>query len=156
LVASWNNVIPDKGEILPIDKGRIIRSIGTRLHEALVTANEVEDSDPTLGITVADDRYMKPLDVDNVCQLADEHSVLYTVDEHLFLVRVEEGSIGSVGDHALHFLSFDACWTMASSNADPWSSPTPISSPQHSLSSTNRLEITPFISEERFCDSPSG
>jgi 1-deoxy-D-xylulose-5-phosphate synthase len=117
-----NNQIPDKGEILPIGKGRIIRrpgglnneasamrgktrkdrvailSIGTRLHEALVAANEVEDADPTLGVTVADARYMKPLDVDLVRQLADEHSVLITV---------EEGSIGGFGDHVLHFLSLD-------------------------------------------------
>jgi 1-deoxy-D-xylulose-5-phosphate synthase len=71
------------------------------LHEALVAANEVEDFDtfdPTLGVTVADARYMKPLDVDLVRELADEHSVL---------IMVEEGSIGGFGDHVLHFLSLD-------------------------------------------------
>eukprot|EP00527_Entomoneis_sp_CCMP2396_P004008 CAMPEP_0198149536 /NCGR_PEP_ID=MMETSP1443-20131203/47094_1 /TAXON_ID=186043 /ORGANISM="Entomoneis sp., Strain CCMP2396" /LENGTH=743 /DNA_ID=CAMNT_0043814613 /DNA_START=94 /DNA_END=2325 /DNA_ORIENTATION=+ len=117
-----NDEIPTKGEILPIGKGRIIRrpggvshsqsatrgksrkdrvailTIGTRLHEALVAANEVEDMDPTLGVTVADARFMKPLDVDLVRQLADEHSVLITV---------EEGSIGGFGDHVLHFLTLD-------------------------------------------------
>jgi 1-deoxy-D-xylulose-5-phosphate synthase len=117
-----NNEIPSKGEILPIGKGRIIRrpggfsneqstvrgktrkdrvailSIGTRLHESLVAANEIEELDPTLGVTVADARYMKPLDVDLVRELADEHSVLITV---------EEGSIGGFGDHVLHFLSLD-------------------------------------------------
>lgn len=117
-----NDEIPAKGEILPIGKGRIIRrpggfsneesamrgksrkdrvailSIGTRLHEALVAANEVEATDPTLGVTVADARFMKPLDVDLVRQLADEHSVIITV---------EEGSIGGFGDHVLHFLSLD-------------------------------------------------
>ncbi len=110
------------GELLPIGKGRIIRrpggfsnkesamrgkerkdrvailSLGTRLHEALVAANEVEDLDPTLGVTVADGRFMKPLDVDLVRQLADEHSVLITI---------EEGSIGGFGDHVLHFLTLD-------------------------------------------------
>jgi 1-deoxy-D-xylulose-5-phosphate synthase len=114
--------IPAKGEVIPIGKGRIIRrpggfssqqsatrgksrkdrvailSIGTRLHEALVAANDVEDMDDTLGVTVADARYMKPLDVDLVRQLADEHSVLITI---------EEGSIGGFGDHVLHFLSLD-------------------------------------------------
>lgn len=75
-----------------------ILSFGTRLHEALVAANEVEDLDPTLGVTVADGRFMKPLDVDLVRQLADEHSVLITI---------EEGSIGGFGDHVLHFLSLD-------------------------------------------------
>ena len=111
-----NDEIPAKGEIIPIGKGRIIRkpgsndrgksrkdrvailSFGTRLHESLVAANEVEESDPTLGVTVADARFMKPLDVDLVRQLADEHSVLITV---------EEGSIGGFGDHVLHFLSLD-------------------------------------------------
>ena len=109
------------GEILPIGKGRIIRgpggfgkdstsrgkerkdrvailSIGTRLHEALVAAQEVEDMDENLGVTVADARYMKPLDVDLVRQLADEHSVIVTV---------EEGSIGGFGDHVLHFCALD-------------------------------------------------
>jgi Transketolase, C-terminal domain len=42
--------------------------------------------------------FMKPLDVDLVRELADEHSVLITV---------EEGSIGGFGDHALHFLALD-------------------------------------------------
>ena len=116
-----NDEIP-KAEALPIGKGRIVRrpgglngkesatrgkkrkdrvavlSLGTRLHEALVAANEVEEKDPTLGVTVADARFMKPLDVDLVRELADEHSVLITV---------EEGSIGGFGDHVLHFLSLD-------------------------------------------------
>lgn len=118
-----NDSIPAKGEILPIGKGRIIRgpggfddkqqsstrgkerkdrvailSIGTRLHESLVAAQEVEDMDETLGVTVADARFMKPLDVDLVRQLADEHSVIITV---------EEGSIGGFGDHVLHFCALD-------------------------------------------------
>lgn len=107
--------IPEKGEILPIGKGRVVRrpsasrgkerkdrvavlSLGTRLHESLVAAGEVEAADPTLGVTVADARFMKPLDVDLIRELADEHSVLITV---------EENSIGGFGDHVLHFLSLD-------------------------------------------------
>ena len=111
-----NDEIPAKGEVIPIGKGRIVRrpggndrgktrkdrvailSFGTRLHESLVAANEVEEMDPSLGVTVADARFMKPLDVDLVRELADEHSVLITV---------EEGSIGGFGDHVLHFLSLD-------------------------------------------------
>jgi len=104
-----------KGEVLPIGQGRVVRrpdgnrgmtradrvavlSLGTRLHEALVAAQSVEEKDPTLGVTVADGRFMKPLDVDLVRELADEHSVLITI---------EEGSIGGFGDHVLHFLSLD-------------------------------------------------
>jgi deoxyxylulose-5-phosphate synthase len=41
-----------------------VLSIGTLLHECLVAANEVEKIDPSLGVTVAENRFMKPLDVD--------------------------------------------------------------------------------------------
>lgn len=110
-----NGELPS-AESLPIGKGRIVRrpggasrgkaredrvailSLGTRLHESLVAAQEVEDRDPALGVTVADARFVKPLDVDLVRELADEHSVLITI---------EEGSIGGFGDHVLHFLSLD-------------------------------------------------
>jgi 1-deoxy-D-xylulose-5-phosphate synthase len=110
--------------VVPIGKGRIIRrpggmkteangantrgrerkdrvailSFGTRLEESLIAANAVEESDPNLGVTVADARFMKPLDVDLVRELADDHSVLITV---------EEGSIGGFGSHVLHFLTLD-------------------------------------------------
>lgn len=117
-----NGEIPAKGEVIEIGKGRIVRgpgamidtssstrgkerkdrvailSFGTRLHEALIAANEVEELDDRLSVTVADARFMKPLDVDLVRELADNHGVLITV---------EEGSIGGFGDHVLHFLSLD-------------------------------------------------
>lgn len=117
-----NDEVPTKGEVLEIGKGYVVRgpgghdakqsssrgkerkdrvailSFGTRLHESLVAAQEVEDMDDKLGVTVADARFMKPLDVDLVRQLADENSVLITV---------EEGSIGGFGDHVLHFLALD-------------------------------------------------
>uniref|UniRef100_A0A7S1E804 Transketolase C-terminal domain-containing protein n=2 Tax=Thalassionema nitzschioides TaxID=33649 RepID=A0A7S1E804_9STRA len=41
---------------------------------------------------------MKPLDVDLIRQLVDDHSVLITI---------EEGSIGGFGDHVLHFITLD-------------------------------------------------
>ena len=75
-----------------------ILTIGTRLGEAIKAANEVEAGDPDLSVTVADARFMKPLDVDLVRELADDHGVLITV---------EEGSIGGFGDHVLHFLTLD-------------------------------------------------
>jgi 1-deoxy-D-xylulose-5-phosphate synthase len=75
-----------------------ILSLGTRLHEALVAAQEVEDMFEDISVTVADARFMKPLDVDLVRQLADDNGVLITI---------EEGSIGGFGDHVLHFLSLD-------------------------------------------------
>mmetsp|Transcript_30062 Transcript_30062/g.72593 ORF Transcript_30062/g.72593 Transcript_30062/m.72593 type:complete len:757 (+) Transcript_30062:335-2605(+) len=75
-----------------------ILSLGTRLSEALIAADEAEDMDPDLAITVADARFMKPLDVDLIRELAKDNGIIITV---------EEGSIGGFGDHVLHFLSLD-------------------------------------------------
>mmetsp|Transcript_24726 Transcript_24726/g.52430 ORF Transcript_24726/g.52430 Transcript_24726/m.52430 type:complete len:752 (-) Transcript_24726:82-2337(-) len=75
-----------------------ILSFGTRLSEALKAADEVEESDPDLAVTVADARFMKPLDVDLIRDLAKDNGIIITV---------EEGSIGGFGDHVLHFLSLD-------------------------------------------------
>jgi len=110
-----NDQVPTKGQVIEIGKGRIMRrpsasrgrekndriailTIGTRLHDALVAADDIESTDPSLGVTVADARFMKPLDVDLVRELVDQHGVLITV---------EEGSIGGFGDHVLHFLALD-------------------------------------------------
>lgn len=115
--------IPSKGVALEIGKGRIIRrpdgrgvngdkntrgksredrvailSLGTRLHDSLVAAQTVEDENPSIGVTVADGRFMKPL---------DEHLIRELVDENSVLITIEEGSIGGFGDHVLHFLSRD-------------------------------------------------
>ena len=67
----------------------------------MVAANEVEEIDPSIGVTVADARYMKPLDVDLIRELSEENSVLITI---------EEGSIGGFGDHVMHFLSLDGAF----------------------------------------------
>jgi len=101
--------LPTKGTALPVGKGRIVRkasaeaesrvcilSIGTRLAAAVEAARLLEAANPTVGVTVADARWMKPLDVELITSLAEEHSVLVTV---------EEGSIGGFGDHVLHFLA---------------------------------------------------
>jgi len=75
-----------------------ILTFGTRLSEALIAADEVEEMDPDLAVTVADARFMKPLDVDLIRELAEDNGIIITV---------EEGSIGGFGDHVLHFLSLD-------------------------------------------------
>uniref|UniRef100_A0A7S0HD10 1-deoxy-D-xylulose-5-phosphate synthase n=1 Tax=Phaeocystis antarctica TaxID=33657 RepID=A0A7S0HD10_9EUKA len=105
--------VPERGEVLPIGKGRIIKtmpegvekgarvailSIGTRLAPAVEAARAVEASDATIGVTVADARWMKPLDTDLVAKLVAEHDVLITI---------EEGSIGGFGDHVLHYLALN-------------------------------------------------
>ena len=94
--------MPAIGTPLEIGKGRIIRegtkvailSLGTRLAESLKAAEQLG----ALGLstTVADARFVKPLDTDLVARLAREHEVLVTV---------EEGSIGGFGSHVLDFLA---------------------------------------------------
>jgi 1-deoxy-D-xylulose-5-phosphate synthase len=94
--------MPEAGVALPIGKGRILRegtsvailSLGTRLQESLKAAAELERFG--LSTTVADARFMKPLDLDLITQLARNHEVLITV---------EEGSIGGFGSHVLHALA---------------------------------------------------
>jgi 1-deoxy-D-xylulose-5-phosphate synthase len=75
-----------------------ILTLGTRLSEALVAADEIEGANPDLAVTVADARFMKPLDEDLIRELSDNNGIIVTV---------EEGSIGGFGDHVLHFLSLD-------------------------------------------------
>ena len=61
-------------------------------------ARALEESRPDVAVTVADARYMKPLDIELLRSLAGDHGTLITV---------EENSIGGFGDHVLHFLALD-------------------------------------------------
>ena len=64
----------------------------------MVAARQLEVMSDAIGVTVADARWMKPLDTELVEQLAREHDVLITI---------EEGSIGGFGDHVLHHLALN-------------------------------------------------
>jgi len=94
--------LPAKGEALAIGKGRILRegttiallSLGTRLAECLKAAEELGSYG--LSTTVADARFMKPLDTELVERLAREHEVLITI---------EEGAIGGFAAHVLQHLA---------------------------------------------------
>ncbi len=94
-------VLPATGEILPIGKGRIIRqgkdaailSLGTRLEEAEKAADLLTEQG--ISVTVADARFIKPLDEDLIRELATSHPILITV---------EEGSIGGFGAHVVNYL----------------------------------------------------
>nr|WP_156548820.1 1-deoxy-D-xylulose-5-phosphate synthase [Agrobacterium vitis] len=94
--------MPERGEILQIGKGRIIKegskvallSFGTRLAECLVAAEDLDAAG--LPTTVADARFAKPLDLDLIRQLARHHAVLITV---------EEGAVGGFGSQVLHMLA---------------------------------------------------
>ncbi len=98
--------MPERGEILEIGKGRIVRegnrvallSFGTRLQECLFAAEELESFG--LSTTVADARFVKPLDQDLINQLCRNHEVL---------ICVEEGAVGGFGSHvAQHLVSSGA------------------------------------------------
>ncbi len=94
--------LPERGEVLPIGKGRILRegstvallSLGTRLGECLKAADDLAARG--LSTTVADARFAKPLDEELIRQLALNHAVLITV---------EEGSVGGFSSLVLHYLA---------------------------------------------------
>ena len=96
--------MPERGEVLPIGKGRILRegtkiallSYGTRLQDCLDAAEELTAHG--LSTTVANGRFAKPLDEDLVRRLATEHEVL---------VSIEEGSVGGFGSQVAQFLAMD-------------------------------------------------
>ena len=93
--------MPERGAILEIGKGRILReggkiailSLGTRLKEALLAAEMLDSYG--LPATVADARFAKPLDTALVEQLAREHELLITL---------EEGCIGGFGSFVAQHL----------------------------------------------------
>ncbi|WP_034884888.1 1-deoxy-D-xylulose-5-phosphate synthase [Ensifer aridi] len=94
--------LPERGEILEIGKGRILKegtkvallSFGTRLADCLLAAEDLDAAG--LSTTVADARFAKPLDHDLVRRLARDHEVLVTI---------EEGAIGGFASHVLQFLA---------------------------------------------------
>jgi 1-deoxy-D-xylulose-5-phosphate synthase len=94
--------MPERGEILPIGRGRVlvegedvaILSLGSRLETALLAAERLAASG--IGVTVADARFAKPLDRDLVRQLARNHALLVTI---------EEGAMGGFGAHVLQFIA---------------------------------------------------
>lgn len=94
--------MPERGEILEIGKGRIVKqgakvailSFGTRLAECLLAAEDLDAAG--LSTTVADARFAKPLDHALIRQLARHHEIVLTI---------EEGSIGGFGSHVMQFLA---------------------------------------------------
>ena len=94
--------IPTERTRLEIGKGRIVRegktvailSLGCRLGEALLAADDLDARG--LSTTVADLRFAKPLDHAMIRKLALSHDVMVTI---------EEGAIGGFGAHVLTWLS---------------------------------------------------
>ena len=94
--------LPERGEVLEIGKGRVLRegstvailSFGTRLQESLKAADELAAHG--LTATVADARFAKPLDEELIRELARGHEVLVTI---------EEGASGGFSAQVLQFLA---------------------------------------------------
>ncbi len=94
--------LPQRGTPLEIGRGRILRegatvallSFGTRLGETLAAAERLAAYG--LSPTVADARFMKPLDEKLIAELARNHEVLLTI---------EESGIGGFGSHVATFLA---------------------------------------------------
>ncbi len=94
--------MPERGEILNIGKGRIVKegtrvailSFGTRLSAALAAAQELDAKG--FSTTVADARFAKPLDHDLLQRLATSHELLITV---------EEGAVGGFAAHVMQALA---------------------------------------------------
>lgn len=99
--------LPARGTPWEIGKGRILREgskvailvLGTRLHDALNAADQLAAKG--FPATVADARFMKPLDTDLIDQLARHHEVLITI---------EEGAAGGFGAAVAHHLAWSGAF----------------------------------------------
>ena len=95
-------VLPERGSILEIGKGRIITegsdvailSFGAHLSEAEQATRLLEQQG--VSVTLADARFAKPLDTDLIRQIACNHEALITI---------EQGSVGGFGAMVLHHLA---------------------------------------------------
>ncbi len=94
--------LPSIDEKVEIGKGRIIQegkkvciiSLGTRLNECKIAAEELKSKGIT--ISIIDARFAKPLDKELIIRCARNHEVMITI---------EEGSIGGFGSHVKNLLA---------------------------------------------------
>ena len=94
--------LPSIKETIEIGKARIVQegkqicllSLGTRLEECKIAANELKNKG--ISTTIIDARFAKPLDKQLILKSAENHEVLITI---------EEGSIGGFGSHVANLLA---------------------------------------------------
>jgi 1-deoxy-D-xylulose-5-phosphate synthase len=94
--------LPERGSVLELGRGRVLRegskiavlALGPRVYEALKAADELAARG--LSTTVADARFMKPLDKDLIRQLARNHEVIVTIEDNVS---------GGFGSAVLHYMA---------------------------------------------------
>jgi 1-deoxy-D-xylulose-5-phosphate synthase len=94
--------LPSIDERIEVGRGRVIQegkqvcimSLGTRLEECKIAAEELKNKG--INSTIVDARFAKPLDQELILKCAREHEVMITI---------EEGSIGGFGSHVKNLLS---------------------------------------------------
>ena len=94
--------LPSIKETIEIGKARIVQegkqvcllSLGTRLEECKIAANELKNKG--ISTTIIDARFAKPL---------DEQLILKSAKNHEVLITIEEGSIGGFGSHVANLLA---------------------------------------------------
>ena len=94
--------LPSIDETLEIGKGRVIQNgkqvciltLGTRLEECKIAAEELKIKG--INPTIIDARFAKPLDQELILKCAREHDLMITI---------EEGSIGGFGSHVKNLLA---------------------------------------------------
>ena len=94
--------LPSIDEKIAIGKGRIIQegkqicilSLGTRLEECKIAAEDLKNKG--ISTTIIDARFAKPLDQELILKCAREHEIMITI---------EEGSIGGFGSHVKNLLA---------------------------------------------------
>ena len=94
--------LPSIKETIEIGKAKVIQegkqvcllSLGTRLEECKIAANELKNKG--ISTTIIDSRFAKPL---------DEQLILKSAKNHEVLITIEEGSIGGFGSHVANLLA---------------------------------------------------
>jgi 1-deoxy-D-xylulose-5-phosphate synthase len=94
--------LPTIDEKIEIGKGRVIQqgkqacilSLGTRLQECKLAAEELKNKG--VSTTIIDARFAKPLDQELILKCAREHEIMITI---------EEGAIGGFGSHVKNLLA---------------------------------------------------
>lgn len=85
-----------KGRILAEGKDIALLGYGSMVQNCLKAHSLL--SKLGIEVTVADARFCKPLDINLIRQLCENHA---------FLITVEEGSIGGFGSHVAQFIALD-------------------------------------------------